>query len=233
MKRSIIYNYNVNEIKSFIDTSSSIQEVLQKIGFKSLNGSGCRQIFFNYIKEYNLSIDDLRERTKEKRRKQLKKQHTLSEASFEECFCKNSKIARQSVKKKIIKNHLLQYKCDICGNDGTWNNLPLSLQLDHINGNNNDNRLENLRFLCPNCHSQTDTFSGKHNKKDDANNGYISINEQLKKERWEIIENSNIDFSKFGWVGQLSKLFGIAPNRAGEYVKNNFPDFYKNCFVRK
>ena len=48
-----------------------------------------------------------------------------------------------------------------------WNGIPLVLQLDHINGINNDNRIENLRFLCPNCHSQTTTFSGKHAKKTD------------------------------------------------------------------
>ena len=55
---------------------------------------------------------------------------------------------------------------------------------------------------------------------------------RLKEERWEIILNCNIDFTKFGWVNELSKLFGIAPNKAGKYVKKNFPDFYKNCFVR-
>lgn len=54
----------------------------------------------------------------------------------------------------------------------------------------------------------------------------------LEEARWQIIENSNIDFSKFGWVGELAKLFGIAPNRAGHYVKIHYPDFYKNCFIR-
>lgn len=56
---------------------------------------------------------------------------------------------------------------------------------------------------------------------------------KLKEKRWKIIENSNIDFSKLGWVKQLAKLFGIASNKAGVYVKNNFPDFYKNCFVKR
>ena len=47
----------------------------------------------------------------------------------------------------------------ICGNIGEWNGNSLSLQLDHINGIHTDNRIENLRMLCPNCHSQTETFS--------------------------------------------------------------------------
>lgn len=59
----------------------------------------------------------------------------------------------------------MEYKCACCGNTGEWNGRPLVLQLDHINGDNCDNRLENLRFLCPNCHSQTDTFAGRNCKK--------------------------------------------------------------------
>ena len=61
---------------------------------------------------------------------------------------------RSYLKKKIIKNNLLEYKCSECGLKDSWNFKPLCLQLDHINGIRYDNRIENLRFLCPNCHSQ-------------------------------------------------------------------------------
>jgi Zn finger protein HypA/HybF involved in hydrogenase expression len=70
---------------------------------------------------------------------------------------------RASIRKIIIKENLIEYKCSECGIQ-TWNNKPLSLHLDHINGRSNDNRLENLRFLCPNCHSQTETYTGKNKK---------------------------------------------------------------------
>ena len=73
-------------------------------------------------------------------------------------------LNRTALKERIIKEKILEYKCAICGNEGTWNGSPLTLQLDHINGINNDHRIENLRFLCPNCHSQTETFSGRNKR---------------------------------------------------------------------
>lgn len=66
-----------------------------------------------------------------------------------------------TVKSFLKKNKLLKYQCAICDLLPEWHGEKLSLELDHINGNPKDNRLENLRFLCPNCHSQTPTFTGR------------------------------------------------------------------------
>ena len=70
-----------------------------------------------------------------------------------------------SLKERILKENLLEYRCQICGNTGEWQHKPLALQLDHINGIHNDNRIENLRFLCPNCHTQTETYGSKRGTK--------------------------------------------------------------------
>lgn len=70
--------------------------------------------------------------------------------------------SRSQLRKILIKFNLMKYECTICGNPGIWQDTELALDLDHINGINNDDRLENLRFLCPNCHRQTDTFAGKN-----------------------------------------------------------------------
>ena len=72
------------------------------------------------------------------------------------------------VKQRILKEGLLKNECYECGQVPEWNGLKLTLQLDHINGNHYDNRIENLRILCPNCHSQTKNFSGKANKRNEV-----------------------------------------------------------------
>lgn len=63
--------------------------------------------------------------------------------------------------KRLIKEGIFDYKCNSCG-ISKWNNLPIVLELDHIDGNSHNHLKENLRFLCPNCHSQTSTYCGKN-----------------------------------------------------------------------
>lgn len=76
---------------------------------------------------------------------------------------KNGNYTRSRLRKRLIEEGLLENKCNCCGIGPEWNGQKLTLQLDHINGVSNDNRLKNLRILCPNCHSQTDNY-GEHNK---------------------------------------------------------------------
>lgn len=66
-----------------------------------------------------------------------------------------------ALKKRLLAEGLLEERCAECG-ISEWNGRPLSLHLDHINGDRRDQRLENLRFLCPNCHSQTETYCGRN-----------------------------------------------------------------------
>ena len=85
----------------------------------------------------------------------------------EEVFTINSGIDQGTLRRYVKLFGVLEYRCAIpeCANIGTYAGKPLALQLDHRNGINNDHRIENLRWLCPNCHSQTDTFGSRSPRK--------------------------------------------------------------------
>ena len=73
-------------------------------------------------------------------------------------------VSRYNIKLRLLRNGLLPNTCAHCGL-AEWRGKPLSLHIDHINGVKNDHRLENLRMLCPNCHSQTETYGGRNMKR--------------------------------------------------------------------
>ena len=77
---------------------------------------------------------------------------------LKDILVENSSYQSTKLKKRLVDEGIKQDRCEICGQGNTWNDKLLVLQLDHINGIHTDNRLENLRIVCPNCHTQTDTF---------------------------------------------------------------------------
>ncbi|MBP5455289.1 MAG: hypothetical protein J6Y37_02190 [Paludibacteraceae bacterium] len=81
-----------------------------------------------------------------------------------EYLLKGKYVKTATLKEKLIAAGLKTNKCEKCG-ISSWQGEPIVCQLHHINGDNTDNRLENLQMLCPNCHSQTDNYCGQANKK--------------------------------------------------------------------
>jgi len=78
-------------------------------------------------------------------------------------YIKKSFVSAHKLKLKMIRDGIKEHKCDICGIT-EWMGKKVPIELDHIDGNHYNNEMNNLRIVCPNCHAQTDTNSGKNNK---------------------------------------------------------------------
>jgi len=147
--------YFEDNLKKIVSESINYSMCYDKLGVKR---SGSNYLTLRkYIKLYDINIDHF-----ETQYDRCKRRFT-GIIPLSDILINRSNYNRTQLKKRLISNGLLEYKCDLCGNDGYYNNKKLTLQLDHINGVNNDNRMHNLRILCPNCHSQTHTYAGKNN----------------------------------------------------------------------
>ncbi len=160
-----IWNLEKNRLQEILDTSSSLAEVMTKIGL-SLHSNNYKELN-NRIIQDDLCLNGL------KANKKGKSFGVFKSFKLEDILIENSTYPRHELKARLIKGNLIEYKCAICNNIGEWNNQKLVLQIDHINGVNCDNRIENLRFLCPNCHTQTQTYAGRGRRKEVIQNKCI------------------------------------------------------------
>lgn len=141
-----------------VNRSHSLSELLSYLGIKSKGGN--YQTLYDRLQKEGIDYTPVLQRAKSRRGN---RGITIPDTQL---FASGSSHSRLIVKKRILKEKLLPYVCSDCGQPPEWRGKILSLVLDHINGIPDDHRLENLRFLCPNCNSQTPTFAGKANRLD-------------------------------------------------------------------
>ena len=158
-KSSPIWLLPENEFIELIKKSKRMKDVLAFFGLLCKGGNF--RTVTSRIQSLGLDTSHFLTRIESSNYARIKKQEDF-EAQFLTKACERT---RTQLKKYLLKFKSIPYICRDCNNSGEWNNKPLSLQLEHINGISNDNTLSNLCFLCPNCHSQTETFAGKNCKK--------------------------------------------------------------------
>ena len=149
MGQFIYEQYSAEELQSILNNSSSIKDFGLKLGYASVSGATSKQLK-NIISELQLQKNF--------------KDRVFIQRNPDNIFIKNSTASQKILRKYYILGEYTPYVCSICGQKPEWQGKPLTLILDHINGDNRDDRLENLRWVCPNCNQQLDTTGAKNRK---------------------------------------------------------------------
>ena len=146
-------NFTDEEFIQLVKDSCSMKELSRKLGYTGGGYNG------ETIKRRCLSLGISLEHFTGLAKGAIKR-------TVENVFIENSTASQAVLRRWYVKGEYSEYKCSICGLEPFWNGKELTLTLDHINGKNTDHRLENLRWVCPNCDRQLDTFCSKNpNKK--------------------------------------------------------------------
>lgn len=187
-----IYKLSDEQFVELLKKSSTISEVLFKLGYTVKGNSWGYSQVKRRMDDLNLDYSIF------KGKSAVIKANKLNNIKKEDILKENCKHQRIVLRRYIIKNNLIPYKCAICGCT-KWQGKTLSLELDHINGINNDNRLENLRFLCPNCHSQTSTYGSRNQQ---LNSSEYDISDDLRKKVEE-------KYDEVKSVKKVSSILGV------------------------
>jgi hypothetical protein len=148
--------YTKEQLEQAVLTSVSLRQVLEKLNVKMAGGN--YSTLKKAIKYYNLNTDhftgmNLKGRSLPPRRRPIK-----------DYLTKESGVQSNKLRKYLLDENVFQHQCSSC-NLTSWLDSKIPLELDHIDGDNMNNELSNLRLLCPNCHVLTPTYRGKNIRK--------------------------------------------------------------------
>lgn len=155
--------YTQDQIREYCSKSYSYAEVLNKMGL-NISGNNYRKLK-NRIAKYEIDTSHFTGQIWRKSPNQQSRDPKIDSKekwSLDDVLCKNSKVTQKVLRGYVRRHNIIPYECNKCKSNGIWMDEPLSLELDHIDGDDHNNVPSNLRYLCPNCHSQTKTFRGKN-----------------------------------------------------------------------
>lgn len=148
--------YTDDQLKQAVQESISMRQLVLKLNLK-YGARACERVR-DHIAKLNLDIAHFKGMGWSKNKKFGYKR------DIEDYFSGKALNTSHYLRRRLIEENIFPNQCSRCGLR-EWMNEPIPLELHHIDGNHNNNRLENLTILCPNCHSQTPTHSGKNKKK--------------------------------------------------------------------
>ena len=148
MPKARIDNFTIDQLKQLVAESNSFNDLIPKLGYNTRSGSNHNTVK-NRLDKYGIDYSHFGNLNR-------------TERTEENVFIENSTATQRTLRLWYEKGHYTEYKCAICGMEPFWENKPLVLILDHINGKNTDDRLENLRWVCPNCNMQLPTTNGRN-----------------------------------------------------------------------
>ena len=149
-------SYTEEQAREAIESSYSWAQSLRKLGLCS-TGGGWR-VLKKYAEIWGISTDHFDQARAREGHMRFQKR------PIEELLVKHSNASRQNLKRRLYQEGLKERRCEMCGQDEIWRGQPMALILDHINGVRDDNRLENLRIVCPNCAATLSTHCGRKNR---------------------------------------------------------------------
>lgn len=204
--------YTNEQLIEAVKDSKNFCEVCRKLNVKQTGGS-----YYN-VKRRILKLGlDTSHFTKDK--SILCKNIVVRVKSSEEILIHDESLHGRVPRKQLKRCMLSQgipYRCSKCDNDGTWNGEKLELPIDHKDGNWKNNKLSNLRFLCPNCHSQTNTFGNK-TRETKIDRRFLDKPEIRKVKNRPDLESLERDVNELGFVG-TGKKYGVSDNAIRKWL---------------
>ncbi len=150
-----LYKYTLEQLKEAAKTSTSIRQALMKLNVAAYGGN--YEVFKKAVDYFSIDISHFTGKGWSKGKKLLHKR------DISDYLLNKYPIHSHKLRLRLLEESIFEHKCSNCKLT-EWLGNPIPLELDHINGDNKNNNLSNLRLLCPNCHTLTPTYRGKNKK---------------------------------------------------------------------